>query len=402
MSRRRDRQASAERLVIGRMAGVVLASFLAVVALAEALGLPSGLERLIEGVLLAVTAAGGMWWLMVRPLRRAAGEEAFHARLQRALGMAMSEEEALGAIRRSLEACVPGSPGEVLLADSSRAHLERAVAVGPGDAGPGCTVESPAGCAAVRRGQSMVFPSGEALDACPKLRGRPGGACSAVCVPIAVLGRSIGVVHVTAPDGDPPGREAVARLESLATQAGSRLGMLRAIARGELQAATDPLTGLLNRRSLEQRARALRGAGVPYAVAIADLDRFKALNDAHGHETGDRALRLFARELRAAVREADVVGRWGGEEFVVVFPGCRAEDAAQVVERVRERLRAALAAADTPPFTVSVGLADADGTDADLAALVTAADAALLRAKAEGRDRVVLATRPQPLEAAAA
>ena len=94
----------------------------------------------------------------------------------------------------------PATPMELLLSDSSRAHLERA-ATSPTAGAPGCPVESPFSCVAVRRGSPVVFDSSEALNACPKLRGRPAGACSAVCVPVSFMGRALGVLHATGPDG---------------------------------------------------------------------------------------------------------------------------------------------------------------------------------------------------------
>ena len=133
--------------------------------------------------------------------------------------------------------------------------------------------------------------------------------------------------------------------------------MLRAFARSETQAHTDPLTGLLNRRSLEARTRDLTDEGLPFVVAYGDLDQFKLLNDVHGHDTGDRALRLFARVLRDSVRPNDIPARYGGEEFVAVLPDCSIDNAVIVIERIRTRLRTALTDGTVPPFTVSFGLA---------------------------------------------
>jgi diguanylate cyclase (GGDEF)-like protein len=165
--------------------------------------------------------------------------------------------------------------------------------------------------------------------------------------------------------------------------------MLRAFARTEVEARTDPLTGLLNRRSLENQARRFGEEGTAYAVAFADLDHFKALNTAHGHETGDRALRIFARALRDTIRPDDVPARWGGEEFVVLLPECGLADAHLVAERLRDRLARVLGKGDTPSFTVSVGLAGAEpGTS--FSEIVARADQALLRAKRGGRDQVVV------------
>jgi diguanylate cyclase (GGDEF)-like protein len=347
-------------------------------------------------------AASALWFLVLAPLHRASAAERFDAGVRRALELADNEDAALDVIGTALERAVPSATAsELLLADSSDAHLDQAVAVGRDGAGAGCSVESPRGCAAVRRGSTAVWETSEEIDSCPKLKGREYGPCSAVCVPVTVLGKTIGVVHAVGREGRPPGAEQRTRLEATATHGGGRLGVIRAMAESQLQASTDPLTGLINRRSLEARVRDLRVAGVPYAVAMADLDRFKALNDTFGHETGDRALRLFARVLRETVRSQDVVARQGGEEFVVVLPGCGVEAATPILARVRDALKDALASGGLPAFTASFGLADT--TDqAGFEAALRAADAALMRAKQEGRDRLVVADGPVALEPAVA
>ena len=127
---------------------------------------------------------------------------------------------------------------------------------------------------------------------------------------------------------------------------------------------------------------------MPFVVAYADLDHFKDLNDLHGHDTGDRALRLFARVLRDCVRPLDIPARYGGEEFVVLLPDCAIIDAQVVAERLRSRLSEVLAGGSVPPFTVSVGLAAAEAGEA-MTEVIDRADAALLDAKRLGRNRVV-------------
>ena len=128
------------------------------------------------------------------------------------------------------------------------------------------------------------------------------------------------------------------------------------------------------------------------------------LNDTHGHEAGDQALRLFSRVMRDAVRPADLVSRYGGEEFVIVLPDCAIDAAAAVLERVRDRLAVALASGRVPPFTVSFGVATSnDGATFD--EIVAVADHALLSAKGAGRDRVLIAgdrTEPIPQPSARA
>lgn len=164
------------------------------------------------------------------------------------------------------------------------------------------------------------------------------------------------------------------------------------------QARTDPLTGLMNRRSLENRVREIVANGRDYVVAYADLDHFKVLNDKHGHDTGDRALRLFSQVLVDSVRPDDIPARYGGEEFVIVLPDCHIADAAPVLERVREMLAQRLVNATVPSFTVSFGLAT-DEDAADFNEVVARADAALLTAKRQGRDRIVVATEDAPIDA---
>lgn len=129
--------------------------------------------------------------------------------------------------------------------------------------------------------------------------------------------------------------------------------------------------------------------GSPLTLAMGDLDHFKMLNDTHGHDAGDRALRLFSRTLHDAVRSEDLVCRYGGEEFVVAFPGLSVDAATGALGRVQEHLILALAAGSVPPFTASFGVADAGYGDT-LEDLCKAADIALFQAKREGRNRVVV------------
>jgi diguanylate cyclase (GGDEF)-like protein len=174
-------------------------------------------------------------------------------------------------------------------------------------------------------------------------------------------------------------------------------------------AMTDELTGLLNRRGVLAAAQQMimqqARKREPISALMFDLDHFKSINDRFGHAIGDKALHLFATTATASTRTTDIVGRFGGEEFVALLPG-KLSDAKVVAERVRKAFEAAgvtVAGCDLEA-TVSVGAASGDaGTD--IIALFAAADAALYRAKANGRNRVelqdaedmpVLFTTPQP------
>lgn len=316
----------------------------------------------------------------------------FDARLQRALDLADTEEEALDVALQAMEMVVGEAPFEMLFADSSDAHLR---SVAGSLERPSCPVGCPRECAAIRRGQTMVFGSSRELDACPKLRHRPSGALSAACAPVTVMGRTIGVVHTTGAEGAVPGPDLLGQLEAVATHVGTRVSALRTLASTELRAQTDPMTNLPNRRSFEaqagQRMRGNRSA--VDAVVMVDIDHFKRLNDTAGHEAGDRALRLFANTLRAGLREKDLVARYGGEEFVLLLLDCDEDGARVALDKVRSRLSETLVRQAGPRFTASFGVACTDGT-ATLEDLLSRADAALYEAKRRGRDRVVTASEP--------
>jgi diguanylate cyclase (GGDEF)-like protein len=337
----------------------------------------SGLARMIN--LLADTMQG-----MLTRLRSEAGRSSFSNQLVEALEMADSEAEADKVIARAMGTISEVHPMELLLADSSRAHLERAC-VHPKTGSPNCSVESPYSCIAVRRGHPQIFTDAEALNACPKLLGRMGGSISAACVPVNFMGRALGVLHVTGAKGKPPNPEQIAQLTALGVHAGNRIGTLRAFERSQLQASTDSLTGLTNRRAAEEVLANLLAVDSAFAVVMADLDFFKRLNDTMGHEAGDRALKLFADTARGVVRDRDHVVRWGGEEFAMLLPGANAERAAEVVARLRAALAQAHLLAGTPIFTASFGIADSTMAR-DRETIVRLADEALYRSKQAGRD----------------
>jgi diguanylate cyclase (GGDEF)-like protein len=320
-----------------------------------------------------------------REMAKQARRRDFETRLANALEMADGEPEVLDAIQRAVTSTLPEAPAELLLADNSHAHLSRMVAASPTGEPPGCDVDSPARCPAARRAQVQRFADSDDLDACPKLRGRAQGRCSAVCVPVSIMGRTVGVIHATGVVGHPVDESRVQDLQTLASLAGNRIGMIRIMAETQLQASTDGLTGLVNRRTLENRVANLRGDGTEFAFVMVDLDHFKDLNDTFGHETGDRALRLFAETLRRSMRRDDLACRYGGEEFAVVLPQTTPTDTLDVLERVRAGLRSAVSAGAAPTFTASFGIA-LSSSYADLDEVVARADQALFQAKDAGRD----------------
>lgn len=346
-------------------------------------------EIVIEACIPAGATATLLWFVLLAPLRQQGQRQLFETKLHRALEMAGDESSTYLTVGRALEQEFGHLSAELLLADSSDAHLKQAVATGQDGRGPGCQVTGPSGCPAVRNAQTLLFASSEGFEACPYLQGRPQGVIAAACVPVSVGGRTIGVLHATTPSSERSLRDDAAHLEVVAGEAGARIGLLRVMEKTQLQAATDPLTGLLNRRAFENQAQELLARQRPFALAMGDLDHFKILNDTHGHEAGDRALRQFSRTLSDAVRTGDLVSRMGGEEFVIAFPDLSVTDAAAALERVRAQLQQTLAEGSLPTFTVSFGVAHSSGAST-LEELYRVADAALFRAKREGRDRVVV------------
>ena len=175
-------------------------------------------------------------------------------------------------------------------------------------------------------------------------------------------------------------------------------------------ARTDSKTGLLNaatweRESAAEVARAVRTQS-PLAIAMVDIDKFKVVNDTYGHLVGDQVLKEIANTLNTLLRDYDLAGRFGGEEFSLLLPQTRAVDAFRIAERVRANIASlSIIAAGTTggervQVTVSIGVAALDsGSKRELSELVAAADAALYRAKAGGRDQVQMISTTRGLSA---
>ena len=188
------------------------------------------------------------------------------------------------------------------------------------------------------------------------------------------------------------------RLEKLARISDRYQNSLRELSEALKDAALrDPLTGLGNRRFLmerikEESERASRKE-VPYSLVILDVDHFKSINDQFGHEAGDTALSRIAHAIQDAIREYDLCGRWGGEEFLILLPETPLEFARQVTERVRqsiEELDFAFLEHGSPRITASLGLTLHHPGEA-YSETLNRADSALLQAKSAGRNRIVTA-----------
>ncbi len=175
------------------------------------------------------------------------------------------------------------------------------------------------------------------------------------------------------------------------------------------QANTDPLTGLFNRRYFFARVRnelkRYDRYGDRFSIILIDADHFKQVNDTHGHGAGDATLQAIANASLHTVRETDLVGRFGGEEFIVLLPHTDVAAAVTVAERIRRAMHTvAMQSEGAVPVTLSLGVAEVGPRAATFDALLKAADTALYAAKEAGRDRVAAisheATKPRIVDAA--
>ncbi len=187
-----------------------------------------------------------------------------------------------------------------------------------------------------------------------------------------------------------------ARLKTGERVLGLQDSLLEAHAALQHEATHDSLTGALNRTAifdfLERELRRALRQKQPMGIAMIDLDHFKKVNDAYGHLAGDTVLREAVRRVQDVVRGYDALGRYGGEEFLLVAPGSGEDDVRGLAERVREQIRSGPVAWNGSGISITASLGAASGrADVDPERLVRAADAALYRAKTAGRDRVELA-----------
>jgi diguanylate cyclase (GGDEF)-like protein len=306
-----------------------------------------------------------------------------------AMQVSETEDEAHEMIKRHLERSIPASTVVVLNRNNSDDRLEARSAVEAGSAlAEALDGARPRSCLAVRFGRRNE----DGGDRSPLLSCEICGKLPelSTCNPLLVGGEVIGSVLLTHAAELGP-RDDV-RIRDSVSQAAPVLANLRNLSIAELRAATDALTGLPNNRAVQDTVRrmvaqALR-AQSPLAVALLDLDRFKQINDTYGHGRGDEVLATVAEAMRGAVRESDFVGRYGGEEFVILLPDTDLAGARVVAENVRLAVAQLSLATVDRAITASIGVAvlPEDGSDSDT--LVRNADRALYAAKSNGRNRV--------------
>ncbi len=246
--------------------------------------------------------------------------------------------------------------------------------------------------------QAEVLGTGPASQSAARIAERVRavyGLSHTLAAPMRSNGEVFGAIVVSRRDREPWDVAARRLLEGAAVEASAALARAYSFREATANAATDPLTGLPNRRYFDEFCGLLarrRRAGDAVAVLMVDIDKFKGLNDKYGHPVGDEVLRAVSRAIVSAVREEDVPARVGGEEFAVLLRNPGPDVAVEVGERVCAAVRALdLSEFGIPGVSVSVGVANADGFDEPIPSIIERADRALLRAKRSGRDRVIAA-----------
>jgi diguanylate cyclase (GGDEF)-like protein len=258
------------------------------------------------------------------------------------------------------------------------------------------TIDDMHDCKAVRTGRSFKIDDVTDEPPCPSHFALPTEG-SYFCGPLIAGGNIIGSVRLEC------GKEFWTQersqlLESYLSGAASALSNLRMLETMKQQATIDPLTGLNNRRSLDELAKHLiarsKRKEETFGIIILDLDHFKSFNDQYGHEVGDRILKVFSRTITAATRETNIAARVGGEEFVVLLPDTDKEAAMLVAERIRVAVaRMVIPLSNdktTLNVTVSAGVSAFPAHGETLEEVVQAADKALYESKRNGRNRVTL------------
>lgn len=315
---------------------------------------------------------------LLRTLEVERMRSSFAQDLAEALDIADTAREVYEIARRAADVRL-NSDNFHLIVDHGESALDWEVSTGE----RACACPSAKRCPALRKGRLMSFSPGGGLARCSQLL---QGDTHAICAPVAVAGKSLAIVQANWLEA--PSKDAEEACNAMAHALGTRLGVVLSLEEREQQANTDALTGLANRRGMQNLLSDLDEASNPYAVVACDLDHFKKLNDSFGHEVGDRCLCLFAQVLQEVCRASDLACRPGGEEFTLVLPHADQDAAIQVGERIRARLLHASHAAGRP-FTVSIGVATTVGGTQSPEGLLEMADRALYAAKEEGRDRVL-------------
>jgi diguanylate cyclase (GGDEF)-like protein len=308
-----------------------------------------------------------------------------------ALQVTESEQEAHELLKWHLERTVDHSQVTILIRNNSADRLQAVTTLDTAPAlAAGLESAKPRSCRAIRMTRAHEGSPNQSgptacsvCSSCPELT---------TCTPLIVGGEVIGSVLAT---HELPLNQVEQRsIRETVTQAAPVIGNLRNLAVAELRAATDSLTGLPNRRAIQDTIRrmvAQTGRTLsPLAALMCDLDHFKQVNDRHGHGRGDDVLAAAGAALTASIRASDFAGRYGGEEFLILLPDTDTIGALALAEKIRAAIAAIHIPAIEQPITISIGVAVMPDHALEADTLERAADRALYAAKNNGRDRVEL------------
>ena len=334
----------------------------------------------------------------VNELEKRAGESKTLSDMSDLLQACLRTEEAYPVIASAASRLFPDDRGAVYVLNSSRNLAEAALFWGPEPSLPGTI--NPLNCWALRRGRAYTSDCARAGLLCPHLDATD---VEILCLPMVAQGETLGVFAAcfrNRPETvtDEPGLDRRVQLASdLCDHVALALANLRLRETLRNQAIRDPLTGLFNRRYMEETLeRELRRAarkGTALGVVMMDIDHFKAYNDSFGHQAGDVLLGILGAYLRQCVRAEDVACRYGGEEFTLIMPDATLEETARRAEALVEGVRGLSAISQGKALsgvTVSVGVAAYPEHGDTGEALLQQADRALYRAKEQGRNQVVV------------
>jgi diguanylate cyclase (GGDEF)-like protein len=337
--------------------------------------------------------------------RRAAVEEATAARRQVEILFEMADtlqsasgyDDAHAVLQATARRLLPHLSGQLYVFNNSKDRLD--LLSRWGDQGEGLPPPiAPTECWALKRGKPHLNNPAEGTLLC----GHFAGALTTLEVPMLARGEVYGLLSFGSGDSNARGqlKECGPIISALADAMSLALSNLSLREKLRNQALRDPLTGLYNRRYMEDMLDRFVGlatrAETSVAVVMIDLDHFKRLNDQHGHLVGDAILRAVAGTISQSLRETDVACRYGGEELIVLLPDCDMAAALRKAEDIRARIHA-LSGAHRVEVSASLGVAAFPSTAGSVVELVKAADDALYEAKGAGRNRVVAAkSAPAP------
>jgi diguanylate cyclase (GGDEF)-like protein/PAS domain S-box-containing protein len=313
------------------------------------------------------------------------------------------EGEAYPIIKASMSELFPNTSGGFYIIKESGNLLEQVTDWGVSP--PQETVFAPGDCWALRRGHSHLVAPGQHLS--PRCNHAQHETAPYMCVPLMAQGKALGIVYLSMQDSDASNDAQLHRKQRLAEMTTDSIGL--ALANLKLRetlrslSIRDPLTGLFNRRfmeeTLERELSRMARSEKPLIVAMMDIDNFKLFNDTYGHDAGDALLKEYASLMLSFRRGSDVACRYGGEEFILILPEITPDQALARLEQLRQSVgQISLNFHDQslPHVTASMGVAVYPQHGTSGLALIKSADTALYQAKHAGRNCIVTASQAPP------